>query len=91
MPTRIRRLKDLWRQNGHDLVEAVRAITHATTSAMAQDLGLPRQSVEQCLRGRGGRKYDGIRRAIEAHLRVPPFSLDPMIDHDPPTTAQETG
>lgn len=60
--------------------DAVRAVTGLTTEEISERVALPRQTVEQCLRRAGGRRYESVRRALEAELGLSPFALDGVLD-----------
>ena len=56
---------------------------------MAKALGLDRVSVQLCLGKTYGRRYNATRRALELGLRLPPYSLDELLDT--PTEATVDG
>ena len=72
-------LRRLVRAHGGDAARAMREWTGHTTQHMANRLGVPRQSVEQCLNGSEGRSYHHIRRALEAEYGLPAHTLDKVL------------
>ena len=66
-------------RNDRSVPVAFRHFTSHTTATMAERLGVPRQSVEQCLGVSNGRRYPHIRRALEAEYGLPPHHLDKLL------------
>jgi len=65
---------------GGDISVGLRAFSGLTLVELAGRLGVPPSSLGQCLRGAYGRAYPGIRRALEAELRLPAYALDEFLD-----------
>jgi len=68
-----------------DVADAVRAFTKRGTAELADDLGLPRQSLEQCLRKTEGRRYPHVRAALDAELGLFPGTIGQLLDELPPS------
>ena len=66
-------------RNDRSVPVAFRHFTGHTTQRMAMLLGVPRQSVEQCLGVAEGRQYPHIRRALEAEYGLPARHLDKVL------------
>lgn len=73
------RLKQLIEECQGDVKDAVRGLCGCTTTALAERLGFPYQTVEACLRVAENRRYPHVRRAIEAELNLPVGSLDKVL------------
>jgi len=71
--------KEMGRAGG-DASAALRAFSGLTLVELAERLGVPTSSLGQCLRGAYGRAYPGVRRALEAELRLPAYALDELMD-----------
>ena len=65
---------------GGDVGKAIVAWTGDTPANLAALMGLPRQTVQQCLRNNEGRNYGHVRRALEAELQLPAYALDQILD-----------
>ena len=65
---------------GGDVGKAITAWTQKTPAKWAEVMGLPRQTVQQCLKNSEGRSYGHVRRALEAELQLPAYSLDQILD-----------
>jgi len=77
---RAHRLEAEMRQAGGDASAAIRAFSGLSLAELAGRLGVPGSSLGQCLRQAYGRTYPGIRRALEAELKLPPYALDELMD-----------
>lgn len=66
-------------RNDRSVPVAFRHFTGHTTATMADRLGVPRQSVEQCLGVYEGRQYPHVRRALEAEYELPSHHLDKVL------------
>lgn len=73
----LHRLRKLVRQQG-GLLPGLRAYTGQSTAAMCRDLGVSRTSVH--LLASGKRREDTTRRALEAGLGLPFYSIDTLLD-----------
>ena len=65
---------------GGDVSKAIVAWTGKTPAEWAEVMGLPRQTVQQCLKNNEGRAYGHVRRALEAELQLPAYALDQILD-----------
>lgn len=66
--------------SGGDVGKAITQWDGRTPAALALIMGLPRQTVQQCLKNSEGRNYGHVRRALEAELRLPAYGLDTILD-----------
>lgn len=74
------RMEALLEDAGGSLGDAVRQYTGTSLRQLAWRLNLGRRDVNQCLVGTGGRQYLHVRRALEAELGLPQYSLDTLIE-----------
>ena len=73
-----------------DAAAALRQYTGLPTSALAERLGVSRQTLGQCLNLAPGRTYPHVRRALEAELQLQPEDLDRLLATAAPTLAKDT-
>lgn len=76
------KLRQLVKDCQGDVTDAVRGLSGKTIVELGELLGVPQQSIGQCLRGHLGRKYPHIRRALEVELNLPPGSLDSILHEE---------
>ena len=76
---RLARLRQLVQECRGDVADAVRGLMGMTTAELAYSMGLPRQSVEQCLKEAYGRRYPHVRVALDMALGLPPGSMNEIL------------
>lgn len=76
---RLAQLEQLVRDCQGDVPDAIRGLAGCTSGELAERLGLSRQSLEQCLRAKPGRRYPHVRIALEAELGLPAGSMDKVL------------
>lgn len=77
---RLAKLRELVGESEGSVSEGVRRLTGSTTADLARSMYIKRQQIEQCLTRYGGRRYEGVRRALEVELQLPANGLDEVLD-----------